>query len=195
MGADFLTYLSGQRTLSERDFRESVFSFEETERAAEQLKLFRTRNSPQKPANPPTIETDDSSFASGAQIYQAIEKLFLSQNMPRDRRIADRLTALYRDAISEGESIRAGSVAQFANFFLQHVQLGVPKITLTPDGTLRSRWIQGPENFLAIEFIGGRFARIVAELPRANGETATYFCYEELNNVLHIAGAMGAALT
>lgn len=189
-----MIHLSGKHTLTESDFREMVTS-EGTQRAAEDLELSRVRLLLRKPAEHPAVETNDSNFASRAQIYRAIEKLYLSHNTPRDRRIADRLTALYRDAISEGESIRARSVAQFADFFLQHIQLGVPKITLTPDGTLRSRWIQGPGNFLALEFTGGTFAKMVAELPRANGETAQYFCHEELNNVLRIGEAMGAVLS
>src|SRR5262249_20237581 len=37
------------------------------------------------------------------EIFDAIEALYLSGNKPRDRQIADRITALYRDAIAEDE--------------------------------------------------------------------------------------------
>jgi hypothetical protein len=99
--------------------------------------------------------------ASSEQIFHAIGALHLSNN-PRDRKIAERITALYRDALADGERIGRTSLGQFTDFFLTHPDLGLPKITLTPDGTLRARWIHGPENFVAIEFTGGLLVKLVA---------------------------------
>src|SRR5437763_5193920 len=86
-------------------------------------------------------------------IISAIEKLDHS-DQARDRRIGERLAELHRDSSAEGEIIHGESTRQFLSFFLTHPLLGLPKITLTPDGTLRARWIKGPGNFTAIEFIG-----------------------------------------
>jgi hypothetical protein len=95
----------------------------------------------------PAFSDISTEYATGQQIFDVIQALYLSSNRPRDRLITDRITALYRDAIAEDEPILAGSLGQFTNFFLTHPDLGLPKITLTPDGTLRARWIHGPANF------------------------------------------------
>src|SRR4051812_45296671 len=50
-------------------------------------------------------------------IFDAIKSLYLSRNTPRDRQIAERITALHRDALAEDESMRADSITQFATFF------------------------------------------------------------------------------
>jgi hypothetical protein len=126
-------------------------------------------------------------------IFDAIQALYLSHNNLRDRQIAERLTALYRDALEEDEIIRPASITQFKDFFLAHPDLGFPKITLTPDGTLRARWIQGKGNFVAIEFTGDPNAKLVAEIPRANSLTATHFASEPLENIVAVAQAMGAS--
>ena len=75
---------------------------------------------------------------AGQRIFDAIQALYLSTNTPRDRQIADRITALHRDAIAEGDHISPGSLKQLKDFFLAHPEPAFPKITLTPDGTLRA---------------------------------------------------------
>jgi hypothetical protein len=138
----------------------------------------------------PNIVAD---YGASQRIFDAIQALYLSHNRPRNRQIATRLTALYRTALEEDEAIRPASITQFKNFFLANPDLGLPKITLTPDGTLRARWIQGPGNFVAIEFTGEPNAKLVAEIPRDNGLIATHFGSEPLENIVEIAQGMGAS--
>jgi len=125
-------------------------------------------------------------------VFKAIERLYLSSNTDRDRRIADRLTRLHHDALAEGESIRSASVEQFTDFFLHERGFGFPRITLTPDGALRVRWIAGVGNFTAIEFLGGGLVRFVAEIPR-NGSTAQYYVIELTTRVAQLVSELGAA--
>jgi hypothetical protein len=132
-------------------------------------------------------------YTTGQRIFDAIQALCMSHNRPRDRQIAERLTSLYRAAVEEDESIRPASISRFKEFFLDHPELGLPKITLTPDGTLRARWMQGTGNFIAIEFTGERSAKLVAEIPRDNGLTATHFGSEPLANIVPVAQGMGAS--
>jgi len=124
-------------------------------------------------------------------IFNAIQQLYCQDNS-RDRRIAERLKTLYRDALDEGEKMQAASVRQFAEFFVAHAAPGFPKITLTPDGTLRVRWIAGPGNFTAIEFTGTSLVKLVAEIPR-NSSTAQYFASELVSNVVGVARDLGAS--
>jgi hypothetical protein len=119
----------------------------------------------------PEIGTEHT---ASQQIFEAIQALYLSSNKPRDRQIAERITALHRDAIAEDECILPDSLRQFTAFFLKHRDLGLPKVTLTPDSTLRARWIHGAGNFLAIEFTGQPLVKLVAEIPRGNGLTAQH---------------------
>lgn len=133
----------------------------------------------------------DAKNSPALQIFNAIQDLYLSQNQ-RDRQIAERLKCLYRDALEEGEKMRTDSIGQLCKFFLDNRDVGVPKITLTPDGTLRARWIHGAGNFIAIEFTGKSLARVVAEMPR-NNETANYFFSESIENVVLNARAVGAS--
>jgi hypothetical protein len=130
---------------------------------------------------------------AGQQIFDAIQALYLSTNTPRDRQIAGRVTALHRGAIAEGDHISPDSLIQFRDFFLAYPELGVPKITLTPDGTLRVRWIHGPGSFIAIEFTGGPLAKLLAEIPRDGGLTARHFSSEPVRNILLIARAIEAS--
>lgn len=132
-------------------------------------------------------------YTTGQRIFDAIQALYLSHNTPRDRRIAERLTTLYRAALEEDETIRPASVSQFKDFFRAHPDLGLPKITLTPDGTLRARWIQGKGNFVALEFTGEQNAKLVAEIPRDNCLTASHFGSEPLANIVAVAQGMGAS--
>jgi hypothetical protein len=133
-------------------------------------------------------------YASSEQIFHSIGSLHLSSK-PRDRKIADRITALYRDALADGERIVRTSLGQFTDFFLAHPDLGLPKITLTPDGTLRARWVHGPENFVAIEFTGEPLAKLVAEIPRDDSLTAPHFASEPLKSIVSVARAIGASFT
>ena len=134
-------------------------------------------------------------LADTQQIFDVIQALYLSTNTPRDRQIADRIKVLHRDAMAEDERILPASLSQFANFFLEQPVLGLPKITLTPDGTLRARWIGGPNSFVAIEFTGEPLAKLVAEIPREDNLTATYFSSEPLKNILSVARAIGASFS
>ncbi len=126
-------------------------------------------------------------------IADAVHALKETYNSARDRRIADRLESLSIDAESEDQAIRPSSVIQFREFFLENRQLGMPKITLTPDGTLSVRWITGPGHFFAIEFTGRGLAKLVAEIPR-DGLTAKYFVSEPISSVTNFAQAIGASL-
>lgn len=124
-------------------------------------------------------------------VVNAIRRLYHNQSSLRDRCIAERLTTLYRDALAEDEKMHAGSVKQFADFLINHAEVGLPKITLTPDGTLRARWIAGSGHFTAIEFTGTALVKLVAEVPR--GDTiAQYFASELVSNVVGIASDLGA---
>ena len=133
----------------------------------------------------------DPHYSSKQKIFDAVKDLYLSNNT-RDRQIADRLINLHRDALAEDEHIDPNSISQFAEFFLSYGHIGLPKITLTPDGTLRVRWLHGPGNFIAIEFAGKPLAKVVLELPRGD-ETAQYFFSEPIENVIPIARAIGAS--
>ena len=124
-------------------------------------------------------------------ISNAIKRLYLNQSSLRDRRIAERLITLYRDALAENEKIQTRSVKQLADFLINHAWVGFPKITLTPDGTLRARWIAGPGNFTAIEFTGTALVKLVAEVPRGD-TTAQYFASELMANIARIALNLGA---
>jgi hypothetical protein len=131
--------------------------------------------------------------ADSEQIFDAIQSLYLSVNRTRDLQIAARIIVLYRDALAEDERILSASLRQFANFFLAHPDLSLPRITLTPDGTLRTRWIQGEGSFTAIEFTGKPLAKLVAEIPREGGLTARYFSVEPVDKILSFARAIGAS--
>jgi hypothetical protein len=136
------------------------------------------------------------SVETSAGIFDAIRSFYLSTNHPRDRQIAERITILHRLALKEGEEILPASLAQFTHFFLHHANhhLVLPKITLTPDGTLRARWIHGPENFVAIEFTGNPLVKLVAEVPRRQeGQTASHFASEPVESVVSISRAIGAS--
>ena len=135
-----------------------------------------------------TVEGPDAEH-----IFDAVQAFYLSNNKSRDRKIADRITALYRDALAEGEHIYPASLKQFTQFFLKNKDLGFPKITLTPDETLRVRWIQGKDNFVAIEFTGEPDAKLVAEIPGL--VPPMRFSREPLANVIAAAKSMGGSFT
>jgi hypothetical protein len=138
--------------------------------------------------------TETPADNTAAVIDDALHALRETYNSARDRRIADRLQTLSVDAASEDQAIRASSVVQFRDFFLNNRQVRVPKITLTPDGTLSLRWITAPGNFFALEFTGNGLAKIVAEIPRNYGLTAKYFVSEPISSVTDFARAIGASL-
>jgi hypothetical protein len=140
----------------------------------------------------PTIIIRGIQPATAEQIFDTIQAFYLSGRL-RNRKIADRITALYRDTLEEDERILPASLSQFTDFFLASPNLRVPQITLTPDGTLNAHWIQAPRNFVAIEFVGGTVAKLVAEIPR-NGLTAQHFVREALQNVVPIARTIGASI-
>jgi len=127
------------------------------------------------------------------QIFDATQALYLSSNNPRDRQIADRLTALRHIATEEEQHILPSSMTQIASFFLRHPDLALPKITLTPDGTLRAHWMKGPTNFVRIEFTGLPTAKLVAEIPVENNSSATYFSSQPLKTVVSAAQRLGAS--
>ena len=141
------------------------------------------------------VDFTAAALADIQQIFDAIQDLYQSSNLPRDRQIAERITVLHQDALGEDQQILPGSLRQFADFFLTHPGLGMPKITLTPDGTLRARWIRGPRNFVAIEFTGEPLAKLVSEIPRQDNLTASHFSSEPLKNIVSVACAIGASFT
>lgn len=107
------------------------------------------------------------------------------------RQIAERVTTLHRAAAAEGCRINPKSIAQCRYFFLAHRELGMPKITLTPDETIRARWIHGPGDFVAIEFTGEPLAKLIAEIPRGEGVTVRIFSSELVDNIVPFAQAIG----
>jgi hypothetical protein len=131
-------------------------------------------------------------YISAQQLVEAVGGLVL-QKSERNKRIAERLTSLYQDATAEGEIILAASIRQLSEFFLVHSDLGLPKITLTPDRTLRARWIHGKDQFTAVEFTGKQTVKFVAEIPRSRGFAARYFSTESIDNVVGSALALGAS--
>jgi len=172
--------------------------FHTTERAQQQLAIERSIVVGRTRAAPRVsfyyLSPDISPEQTASQkIFDAIQALHLSSNAPRDRQIADRITALHRDAIAEDDRICPDSLGQLKDFFLTYPDLAIPKITLTPDGTLRARWIHGPGDFVAIEFTGEPLAKLVAEIPRDNGLTARHFSSEPVQSILLIARAIGAS--
>lgn len=132
-------------------------------------------------------------YFSGKHIIDAFVALYQSDNNPRDPRIADRLIALYRDALAEGESILVDSIKQFADFFLRYCDVGLPKITLTPDGTLRVRWIRDSGDFTAIEFTGKPEVKMVAEVRREHGPPDRHFLSRSVDDVFSAARDLGAS--
>jgi hypothetical protein len=129
--------------------------------------------------------------AAAEQIFDSIQSLYLSNNKQRDRLIADRITALYRDALQEDERIYLPSLRQFTQFFITNKDLGFPRITLTPDETLRVRWITAADKFVAIEFTGECDAKLVVEIPGL--APPMRFSREPVANVLAVARAMGGS--
>jgi hypothetical protein len=141
------------------------------------------------------LDFSAANLAGIRQTYNAIQQLYQSNNVPRDRQIADRITVLHLDALAEDQHILPASLRQFADFFLAHPDLGLPKITLTPDSTLRARWIRGPRDFVAIEFTGEPLTKLVSEIPREDNLTATHFSSEPIKNIVSIARALSASFT
>ena len=147
----------------------------------------------------------DEAIPAGNPIWEVIDELRknvppeefdkLSRNTPRDRQIADRIASLHQDAIAEDERILPESLAQFAEFFLKNPDLALPTITLTPDHTLRARWIHAQGNFVAIEFTGRPLAKLVVEVPRDESLVAKHFSIEPVDGILSIARAIGASFT
>jgi hypothetical protein len=133
----------------------------------------------------------DQDYLGKQKIFDAVKDLYLSNN-PRNRQVADRLISLHRDALTEDEHVDPDSIPQFAKFFLTYSDVGLPKITLTPDGTLRARWLHGYGDFIAIEFTGKPLAKVVAEIPRER-ETARYFFSELIESVAPVASSLGAS--
>jgi hypothetical protein len=138
-------------------------------------------------ARTPIIIVEDR--LSTAVVYSVIERFYLSATQ-RHRKIAERLTILYRDALEEEEVIKQSSLSNFAEFFFSNPHISLPKITLTPDGTLRTRWIQ-PRSFIALEFLGSRTVRAVCELPRGD-EKGSFFWTEPMSTVVGSAHSLGA---
>jgi hypothetical protein len=163
------------------------------------VELARRRSTARAKASPLRIYQASPDIAPeqtlGQQIFDAIQTLYLSSNRPRDRQIADRIKALHRDAVAEDERIIVDSLKQFTAFFLRYPDLNLPKITLTPNGTIRVRWIQGPGHFVAIEFTGKPLVKLVAEIPRGDGQMAQHFSSDYIYNIMSLAHSIGAPLT
>lgn len=163
------------------------------QRAIAHTKAIRSQGSFVRATWSPSNVTPEAT--EGEKIYDVIESLYLSNNRPRDRQIAERIIALHRDSLDEDERIIYASLHQFAKFFLAHPDLSLPKITLTPDSTLRARWIQGVGSFTAIEFTGKPLVKLVAEIPRQHGLTGKHFSAEPVDDILSCARAIGALFT
>src|SRR3954470_8596443 len=139
------------------------------------------------------MQSEGGISARFCSFLEAIQSLYLgSGNRTRDRQIAARITTLHRVALEEGKQIDPASLAQFAEFFLANPELAIPKITMTSEGHLRARWIKDKDDFAAIEFTGSPSVKLVAEIPRNTGSTATYFANESIDNVLSAGRAIGA---
>lgn len=82
---------------------------------------------------------------------QALEATALHAG--RNTRIALRLMELYLDACGEKEHIITASLRACVLFFLHCPELLLPKITLTPDGTLRAHWRVGMSEAYSVEFL------------------------------------------
>ena len=61
------------------------------------------------------------------------------------------------------------------------------------DQIIPSVAMEGTGNFVAIEFTGERNAKLVAEIPRDNGLTATHFGSEPLENIVPVTQGTGAS--
>lgn len=129
-----------------------------------------------------------------SEIFNILTAFYQRLTSDRDRKIADRLSALSKDAQDEDEYMAPSSLSQLIEFFQQNLNVAIPKITLTPDGTLRARWINGPNKFLAIEFTGGMLVRVVAEVPRKDGSLARYFFLEHYSRMVLFASYIGLSL-
>jgi hypothetical protein len=129
-----------------------------------------------------------------SEIFNILTLFYQRLASNRDRKIADRLSALSKDAQDEDEYMVPSSLGQLIEFFQQNLNVAIPKITLTPDGTLRARWINGPNKFLAIEFTGGMLVRVVAEVPRQDGSVARYFFLEHYSRMVLFASYIGLSL-
>lgn len=193
-------------TLPERGLTDSGFigttvpyGLLETTERDQQLAIRRFLSSARAKATPPrllAVPVDIGEEApSTEQVLDAIRAFSTSSNRTRDRQIAERITTLHRDALAEEECMLPASLRQFKDFFLAHPDLILPKITLTPDGTLRVRWIHGPSDFVAIEFTGQPLVGLVAEIPDGVGLTARHFRTEPLQDILAVARALGALFT
>ena len=120
-----------------------------------------------------------------------MQAFYLSPNNARDRQIAGRITTLYRAALEDDEQILPASLNQFTRFFLANKDLGFPRITLTPDSTIRVRWIRGEGDFVAIEFTGESDAKLVTEIPGLVPRMR--FSREPLANIIEAVQAMGGS--
>lgn len=129
--------------------------------------------------------------AVAEQIFETVQAFYLSANKPRDRHIAERITTLYRAALEEDEHILPASLNQFTQFFLANKGLGFPRITLTPDGTIRVRWIRGDGDFVAVEFTGEPDAKLVTEMPGL--VPPMRFSREPLVDVIAVVKALGGS--
>jgi hypothetical protein len=147
-----------------------------------------------EPPVQPTYYTSPRIVVEGAaadQIFNTVQAFYLSPNKTRDRQIAERIIALYRDALEEEERIYPPSLRQFTEFFLTNKDLGYPIITLTPNETLRVRWIRSKDEFVAIEFTGERDAKLVAEIPGL--VPPMHFSRQSVADVVEVVRAIGGS--
>lgn len=72
----------------------------------------------------------------------------------RAQQITARLTALVPMALDDDTPILPASLAQCQAFFASHADVPMPKLIVTPDGTLRTRWIGKDGAFVALEWTG-----------------------------------------
>lgn len=139
---------------------------------------------------------DQTKAAEGwpADLSRAVSAFRSGRNQPRDRQIADRLEELGSDALDEGERILLPSIDQFRAFFLDKPGLALPIITLTPDGTLRARWMRSADEVFAVEFTGEPLLRILSRVPRPDGEVAELVAEKTPEMAARIGQTIGAPL-
>lgn len=90
-----------------------------------------------------------------------IQTFIYRKPTPFNQQIVNRLNSLCYDALDENEEIIKPSVHQFIEFFFDNRTSILPKITLTPNGTLRARWIYSDSRFFAVEFTGNSKLKLV----------------------------------
>lgn len=100
--------------------------------------------------------------------------MIATTSLVRDQQLAARLNTLAQMAQDDGTPILPTSLAQCAAFFAAHVDASLPKLTVTPVGTLRARWIGEEGTFVALEWTGASVNVCVGEGDRMTSVTPAW---------------------